>query len=223
MKSGIGSNSFYNKLTVMYSDRPEFIKLAVNFFPIIGVLFLNWDYLIVIMAYIAETFVIGAINVFKILKAKGKIKNIANTSNSTNIQGNTQRNRIILASFFVFHFNLFVLFQTVFVIVLDNETFKISRFVNYDFILGIILFAFSHALAYRKNYIKKKEYLRARPDILMFLPYKRIFIQQFTIIFGSFLLTAFNSPVFMVIILILLKMLFDIKLFKEISENINNL
>jgi len=66
MKSGIGSNSFYNKLTVMYSDRPEFIKLAVNFFPIIGVLFLNWDYLIVIMAYIAETFVIGAINVFKI-------------------------------------------------------------------------------------------------------------------------------------------------------------
>jgi len=51
------------------------------------------------------------------------------------------------------------------------------------------------------------------------LPYKRIFIQQFTIIFGSFLLTAFNSPVFMVIILILLKMFFDIKLFKETSEN----
>ena len=34
---------FYNKLTVMYSDRPEFIKLAVNFFPIIGVLFLGFN------------------------------------------------------------------------------------------------------------------------------------------------------------------------------------
>ena len=252
------TNAFIEKLKVMYSDTPEFVKLLMNFFPVFGVLFLNWDYMTVIMAYIAETFIIGVVNIFKILQSRGlitkkqfmtdlidSINNIkgflpANMYKSL-IDGikdlrdkeekpnkysgiakpreNTRKGRIFAASFFAFHFNLFVIFQAVFVIVMSNTTVKLSRFLDVDFIFGIVLFAVTYVISYRKNYVEKKQYLKASPDILMFSPYGRVMIQQITIIIGSFLLTVLNTPVFMVIILILLKMFFNLLMHKAVPNN----
>ncbi len=208
-------SSLKNRIEKIYSDRPEFVKISINFFPIIGVLFLNWDYFLIIMTYITETFIIGIINALKMIRAKGEIEQTTQPSYLRDTRKNTLYSRILLTLFFLFHYNIFILAQIVFVSLSDIMTSRNSHPISYDFIIGIVLFAFSHALAYRKNYIKKKQYLKISPNKLMLQPYKRIMIQQITVILGSSLLISMNSPIYMVAILVLLKMLFDVFQYKK--------
>jgi len=67
----------------------------------------------------------------------------------------------------------------------------------------------SHLFSFLFNYILQKEYIQVNVSDLMIAPYKRVFIQQFVIIIGAFLLMAFNSPTVFVFLLVLLKIVVD--------------
>lgn len=98
--------------------------------------------------------------------------------------------------FFIFHFNFFILIQSIFVIVLigDNTTSGtgtdigkglhnlFALFANRDFKIGLLLILISQGIAVYKNFIKPKLYRHTDLEKLMFEPYKRIFVQQFAVI-----------------------------------------
>jgi uncharacterized membrane protein YjjP (DUF1212 family) len=63
-----------------------------------------------------------------------------------------------------------------------------------------------------KNYLHEGEYKKVVLPELMFQPYKRIFVQQFLVIFGTFLLMLLggDNRVF-VVLLVVLKIFFDFR------------
>ncbi|MBN1251727.1 MAG: hypothetical protein JXR51_04480 [Bacteroidales bacterium] len=203
------------KMKFDFSDKSLIILLAVNLFPIFGVFFLNWDSFEIIFLYVVETFIIGFINVLKMSKKEGIEK-------------------FFLIPFFIFHYNFFILIQSIFVVIFwsignsgfdeINENFGNEIFYSIgskDFIIAVLLIIFSHSVSFYKNYIKNKEFLLYNIGELMFLPYKRIIIQQITVIGGAFIILLLKAPIGFLIIFIVLKIYFDMRAhFKSHSKTI---
>ena len=213
------------KIKKIISDKPVLFILVVNILPIIGVLFFHWDYLMIIMLYIVETFIVGVVNVAKMIKSEGKIDNNKIQFNGTNKQIEKPGClKLFLVPFFIFHYNFFIAIQVIFVLIfasgLGGETVNLQRFLSFDFIFNILFIAGSHIYTYQKNYIKNNKYQKMTPDILMISPYKRIFIQQITVIFGGILLMVFKAPVFLLVILIILKIIVDIMAHNKTDESL---
>ncbi len=205
-------------------EKSVIILLAVNIYPIIGVLFFHWDYFIIVFLYIIETFIIGLVNILKMAKAEGSLssENIKQLGIKTSDIPETKKMeenegclKFFLIPFFLVHYNIFVIVQGIFLFILtstfDNKDFHLNNFMNLEFIFSIIFLLYSHLYSFQSNYIKNKEYKNTSIMILMFSPYKRIFIQQFTVIFGAFLIILTQAPIFFLIILIFAKTIFDLR------------
>lgn len=74
--------------------------------------------------------------------------------------------------------------------------------------LGITL---SHGFSFFYNFIGKKEFRRSTPEKQMMAPYGRIILMHLTIIFGGWLILALGTPVLALVLLIVLKILSDIR------------
>jgi len=187
-------------------DKSLWVLLFANLFPIIGVLFLNWDYLNVILLYIFETVIVGFFNVPKMILAEKYVEKInlrtydfSSPDAFQSKDGKTYPGclKIFLIPFFLVHYNGFVVVQTVFVYFIATETGKELRFqdfLTFDYIVSIIFIIASHGYSFKKNYIDKKEYKKSYAPKQMFTPYKRIIIQQATVLIGSFLIFFFEAP-----------------------------
>jgi len=221
----------YKALASKLTQRSVLILLLVNIYPIIGVFLFNWDYLIIVLLYISETVIIGLINVFKIAIAEGVISDedkkkygITDTDDSQqNKTSETSKElKAFLIPFFMFHFIFFVYIQTEFVLALSggisDKTIELEELLNFDFILNILLLAASHLYTFYFIFVKKKQYKTASPALLMFDPYKRIIIQQVTVIFGSLFIMITNAPIFFLIFLILMKIYFDLRVHFKFND-----
>lgn len=213
-------------------EKPVLVLLLVNIYPIIGVLFFGWDYFIVVLLYIIETLIIGLINMLKMGGAQGKLslKDKANmgitTSDSAQAKEMEEKPgcaKLILIPFFFVHYNMFVVVQSIFVVVLStqfgNRNIELEQFLNLEFILSLLFLFGSHIYSFYENYILKEEYKQSSIIKLMFLPYKRIIIQQITVIFGSFLIMLTNAPVFFLVILIIMKIFFDLRAHFKVHDS----
>jgi len=76
----------------------------------------------------------------------------------------------------------------------------------------VIAIIASHLVSFGWNFIGKGEYRRATASDVMKAPYGRIVVLHITIIFGAFVITALGSPVFLLFLLIVGKILLDAKL-----------
>lgn len=186
---------------------PAVLVLA-NLVPVVGVLFWNWEVFIILLLYCTETFIIGLYNFFKILLARKSHWGL----------------NIFLSIFFLFHFNLFVLVQTVFVVVFSQidvaelsseteenqdftevigaaETYMADQYLR-ESVLALII---SHGFSFFVNYLVGGEFRRADAGKLMLAPYGRIVVQQLTVIFGGFALLLFSvsADVFLVMLILL--------------------
>jgi len=224
---------------INFKDKSLLTLIVVNIFPIIGVLFLKWNFLHVIFLYVIETVIIGLFNVAKIIiSQKGvikiKIKDIdfsdPNALGSKNTEEYPGCMKIVIIPFFLVHYNAFVLVQTVFFYFisthLGEQEFNLQDFFNVDYILNILFIVGSHAYSFIQNYVKKEEYLKVSLSGLMIYPYKRVIIQQAAVIIGSFIIFFLKAPIIFMIVLIMLKMYFDIKAHNKIhntfSESLNS-
>ncbi|MCD4795451.1 MAG: DUF6498-containing protein [Bacteroidales bacterium] len=213
-------------------DRSIIFLIAVNLFPLLGVLFFDWDAIMIVMFYCIETFIIGLFNAAKMILSKvdspQKYLSENKTSNGqfTDIQGNPGCIKIFLVPFFLFHYNIFVISQTVAIYFISTEFFEneisIQNFLTYDFIVTVLLIILSHAYSFYKNYIGKEEYKKISVQQLMSLPYKRIIIQQVTVIAGVFLIILFQGPIGFLILLIGLKLIVDIRAHNKSHKDNNS-
>ncbi len=192
------------------NDKTSYFIILHNLVPIFGVIFLDWDPIAIVYIYIAETIVIGFFNLFKILLAKKAIKQADGTYKNANF-----RTKLFMAVFFLLHYNAFNYGQIVIITsnIPGREFFsgELKYFIDYfiyndGILLALGAIIFTHLFSFFYDYIRPKAYNVFSPLTLIFLPYGRIFLQQFVGLAGAFFVEFFGLPFFFLVILQLLKM-----------------
>jgi len=175
------------------------ILLLVNIFPIIGIIFFDWNIFSIFFLYWAESAAIGIFNIFKMFKIGGPLS-------------------VPLVIFFIFHYSVFMMAHLMFIMVLFNPGGMLMVMNQSDLIIYfkdiyiVLAFIFiSHGFSFVVNFYQKKEYSKTTLGKQMGAPYARIIIMQLAIIFGGFLLMLLHSQILVAILLVALKIFFDLK------------
>ncbi len=190
------------QLKIILKDKTSYSLIAMNLFPIAGVLLFNWNPVSMIFIYIAETIVIGVLNFFKILFSQAQVQDKTGKTVRIPLQGN-----LFIGLFFLFHYNAFNYGQielfTSFLNAKGNSVeYFITYFLNDNYLLlALMIIIISHLYSFFVDYIKGKQYEFIPSLIFLFLPYPRIFVQQFVGVFGAFLVMFFNLPLIFLILL----------------------
>lgn len=206
-------------------DIPVIALLAANMIPLFGVVFLNWDAFYVVLLYWAENLVIGFYNILKMAFAAVPHP-IAHLG------------KLFLIPFFTVHFGGFTAVHGFFVLAIFHKDqgpgrliegdawpcffvfvqllFNVARYM-YSIIpsqvrLSILALFASHGISFVYNYLLKREYMSINPGKLMASPYGRVVVMHIAILTGGFLTMALGSPAALLVVLVVLKILLDVKL-----------
>ncbi len=217
---------FTRKLT-----QSDIFIIAANLLPVYGVWFLGWPPVEAFTVYAMETMIVGIMTVLKLLIstfAKGK-DDWNNNGMVTKVSG------LFFILFFIVHFGIFALVQTS----IFSATAKISPpgssmfhfFFNwYNYInteIGYMLLAFIIGYLVKSfiPFLLNGDYKNQPMMMIMFMPYGRIFVQQFTVILGSMFLSLGAGKMF-ILIFVLAKLAFELlmnfeALLKKTTEEMN--
>ena len=204
-----------NRLSWLKPKRQELatpsvlLLIAANLVPIYGVLFLHWQVFPVLVVFWMENVIIGIFNVCKML--------VASPASPGSWIG-----KIFLIPFFCFHYGMFTFVHGIFVFVLFGGYFTAdASFPDEDSLFQVIghfqlgwafsALLISHAASFVINYIRKGEYKQAKLGELMQQPYSRVVLLHVTILLGGFLVMFLGSPIYALLLLVLLKMYIDIQ------------
>ena len=171
----------------------------------------------VLFGYFLETIIIGFFNVLKMILAS------RNDGSGKSI--------FFYVPFFIFHYGVFVAVQSVFVILIvgmDGTSFLQEPFHLIDTFIAImqlkgmsyilILLFGTQVMKFIFDFVLPKKYLDFSANEIMFMPYVRIFIQQFTVILAMFFTILGSVSIIAALILILLRAIVDLGLV-SIREN----
>jgi len=207
---------------------PVIVLVAANILPLYGVCFLKWDAFYIILLYWSENLAIGFYNILKIAAAKVEHPVM-------------HLGKLFLIPFFTAHYGGFMAVHGFFVLAFAKmaegpnvEVASIGKeawpcfFVFLQLLINVIRHMYSiippqmklailalfvsHGVSFVYNYLLKGEYATAKPRELMGKPYARVVVMHFAIIAGGFLTMLFGSPVGLLIVLVIGKILLDIKL-----------
>jgi hypothetical protein len=122
--------------------------------------------------------------------------------------------------FFILHFGLFNFGHGLFVLQFSSLDFEefISMigdwdvmFMNFSGILIPIFALFlSHLFSFVFNYVGKEEYKDQKVNILFLKPYSRIVITHLTVLFGAALAETLGSPTYIIALMVVFKIFFDL-------------
>ena len=169
--------------------------IAANLIPVFGVWLLGWSATDAFIVYALETLIAGLMTLLRlaiITLARGK-DTWYNQGSSTKVSG------LFFMFFFVLHFGLFALVQTT----IFSQTTEIVppgkgmfhfffhwyEYINEDIAIMLAGITIVYIVKNIIPFIAKGEYKTAPMMYVMFQPYGRIFIQQFTVILGSMFLS----------------------------------
>ncbi len=176
--------------------------IAVNLFPLFGVLFLHWSLFAVMFLYWLESAIIGFFNIPKMVKAEGK-----NTANFTiNDKPISKVSKITAIPFFIIHYGMFMAVHGVFVFVLFGPI-NVSA---WELFLGFLFLFISHGLSYKFNFLANQEFKKVSFGEQMMKPYSRIIIMHLTILFGGAGAKALGAPPLALIVMIVIKTAIDL-------------
>ncbi len=202
----------------------DIILIIANLVPIYGVWFLNWSAVEAFIVYALETLMIGVLTVLKMLivTAFRKKDTWHNRGSSSQVSG------LFFILFFIMHFGIFALVQTTIFsqsagITPPGKGMMHFFFHWYEYItkdVGIMLMSLGvgHLAKNFIPFVATGEYKKISMMNLMFQPYGRIFIQQFTVILGSMFLNFGLGKVF-ILIFVVAKIFFDV--FVNFEDTIN--
>jgi hypothetical protein len=193
----------------------DFLIIITNLVPVYGVWFEGWSATEAFIVYALETIIIGLFTILKLLMAT-----LARKQDTWyNGEQKTQVSGFFFIFFFFMHFGLFALVQmSIFAQSADINPpgagmtyffFHWWEFINRD--IAIMLFGFILSYFMRSFYpfVADKYYQTQSMTLMMFQPYGRIFIQQFTVIIGSMFLTFHGDKIF-ILIFALIKIVFEL-------------
>lgn len=175
--------------------------MILNLIPVVGVWVFGWKAVEVFIVYCLESVIIGIYNIFRLSLTAATRK--TDTWNDKN-PDESQVGSWFFPFFFLVHYGFFIAIQlSIFLSISGIE--KLYGISNaWDFIthlplylsnnskLLLVAFVVSHGLIVLKDYVLNGAYRTASMGAVMFEPYGRIFVQQFTVIAGGIFL-AFNA------------------------------
>lgn len=168
--------------------------LVSNALVIVGALFFHWSFGVVMFLYWAENLVIGALQVLKMAVSAKRSRR--------------WKEFFSMAPFFTVHFGGFTVGQGIFMMMLAGQTGsrdalldELSRALDprasslTTFLEGLwppfLLAALSHLYSFWKHTVRGTS---AKPMMdLMFEPYGRIFVMQFTVLGGFWVINTFTD------------------------------
>lgn len=204
--------------------------MAANLIPVAGVLLWGWSVFEIVALYWFENVVIGAVNILKMATAAGDTNGSQHSPEMPDYlraPGIAKHGaKLFLIPFFSFHYGMFCLVHGIFVFTLlggkgggfmHSGPFSgmggmIGRVFESGGILFVIAIIASHLFSFGWNFIGKGEYRRASLGEVMMAPYGRIVVLHIAILFGAFVITALGSPVLLLLLLIMGKIILDAKL-----------
>lgn len=203
--------------------------ILANLVPLIGVLWFGWDVWGILIIYWLENGIYGLFNVLKMRRAEGPEDSspIATAETRRRLNGYRVNGRppsgfdkAALVPFFIMHYGIFWVVHGIFVLTLplfaftgaDGEPDFGTTLNPLGILLVVVGLFISHGLSYRLNYIGRGEYLRTTAAQQMFAPYGRLVVLHVTVIFGAVLIGATGAPAAAIVVLVLLKIAFDLGL-----------
>lgn len=195
--------------------RDDWIIILSNLIPVYGVWFFDWSAVEVFTVYAMETLIVGILTVLKLListfyKRKDTWQNQNNVS---------QMSGFFFIIFFILHFGIFAAVQTGIFAGVANITapgkgalhffFHWWEYINEDIAYMLGGFIISYLIRDFLPFVAQEEYKKAPMMILMFRPYGRILVQQFTVILGSMFLT-FGLGKWFILVFALAKIVFEV-------------
>lgn len=193
------------------------IFIIANLIPLLGVWFLGWQPTEIFIIYCFESLIIGLMTVIKILITTLYKKRDEWENNGTK----TMVSGYFFIFFFIIHFGFFVFVQmTIFLSVIKlkglssgpgaffNLLSNPTKYISKIGMLLLLIFFVSYGIALIKDFIIPEKYKTISMSETLFSPYGRIFVQQFVVILGTFILMINASKIF-ILIFVLTKIFFE--------------
>ncbi|MEJ2360170.1 MAG: DUF6498-containing protein [Gammaproteobacteria bacterium] len=187
------------------------VLIGANLIPLYGVFELGWPIFPILFLFWLENVVIGLLNVLRMLLAD-PADLVLWTS------------KFFMVPFFCVHYGMFTAIHGLFVIRLfggnhygdmDHGFWPINGAIqairDFDLSWAVMILAASHLFSFLWNYLGHGEYRRAAISELMQRPYRRVVLLHLTILLGGAVAMALGSPVWGLLLLIALKIGFDLK------------
>lgn len=207
--------------------------IGANLIPFAGIFLFDWDVRYIVLLYWIENLIVGFYNIIKMLILRMD-------------QKAAQAGKLFVIPFFCIHYGGFCAvhgfflmhffkigtgsspFDTadpwwgplVFLQLLFSVVTKIWASRPPEMIWAVIGLTISHGISFTENYIIGGEYRNTSLNKLMQRPYKRILIMHLAILAGGILVMQLNSPLPLLIILVLLKTGVDLHLHKKSHRSI---
>jgi hypothetical protein len=202
--------NFKRKLT-----KGDYVLIVANLIPVYGVWFEGWSPTEAFIVYALETLIVGMLTLLKmaVITLVRKTDTWYSEGSSTKVSG------LFFMFFFILHFGLFAAIQTS----IFSQSAKIApsgagvlhfflhwyEYINKDIAIMLSGFIVSYLVRSFIPFIVKGEYKTISMMRVMFQPYGRIFVQQFTVILGSMFLSLGFGKGF-ILVFALAKIFFEV-------------
>ncbi len=231
---GISSNpriQDYKEIMTHHKKKDPLSLVALvgaNLIPFIGIFLFDWDVRFIILLYWIENLIAAFYNILKMafLKVDHTVENAG---------------KLFIIPFFCVHYGGFCAVHGFFLMhffkigtgssPFDNGNEWWGPFIFIQLLLSVIAkiwaskppemiwavigLTISHGISFVENYILGQEYKTSSLKKLMHQPYQRIVVMHIAIIAGGIFVMKLNSPLPLMIILVVLKIFFDLYLHKK--------
>lgn len=195
--------------------REDWLIITANLIPVFGVWFLGWSAIEAFTVYAMETLIVGILTVLKLCITSLYKRKDAWYSNGQA----TRQSRIFFILFFIAHFGIFAAVQTTIFSQVAGITpansgpmhffFHWWEYINDDIAWMLGGFVISYLAGDLIPFLIRQDYKNVSMMRLMFQPYGRVLIQQFTVILGSMFLSFGLGKVF-ILVFALAKIAFEV-------------
>ena len=211
--------------------------ILANLIPLVGVLWFDWSVLEILLLYWTESVTIGVINVLRMttnlsdnlaagfVASEGDLPPDA-AAQMKQISGSRMGRfaaKATLIPFFVVHYGIFCIGHVMGVISIfarpgEEAQISIDDVATTTFLIAAAGIFLSHLLSFFVNYLGRGENRSVPLSTLMSRPYGRIFVMHITVIAGAGLAQLIGSPLPVLVVLVVAKTAFDLKLHRRERE-----
>ena len=187
------------------------VLALANLIPVWGILALGWDVFPLVFLFWLENVIIGVLNAARMLCVDPR-------------DIGSWLGKLFMVPFFCFHYGMFTAIHGVFVFALFGGEVYIhggdpSRILEsaaqtvaeLGLGLPVLALAGSHLFSFLWNYLLRGEYRIASVAELMMKPYSRVVTLHIGILGGGFLIALLGSPTWALLLLVTLKVVFDVR------------
>ncbi len=198
------------------------VLVASNLVPLWFVLFRGCDVYYVLVLFWVENVLVGVFNVVRMAWCTNEVAD-PDPSVREQLDGfeaggasaGGKVRRAALIPFFILHYGMFTFIHGIFVVGAIPEMLGIRGLLDLNpSQVGIasLALAASHGVSFFANYLGRQEYRKTTVQAVMVRPYGRVFALHVTIVLGGILVSAMGGSIWMLVLLLGLKIVFDLSL-----------